>query len=213
MTKRYGQFCGLAHALELVGARWSMLIVRDLLTGPKRFTDLEDGLPGIPTNVLSGRLRELEEAGIVTRRLRPRPEGGVAYELTDYGRRLEGPLAALGLWGAQSLGPPEPGTFVSLEALGLALRGVFRPEAAGRSRIYAVEVDGRRLVVTAGAAGLAIGDSNADPDVVITADDPGTLLALLRGELSLDDAVAGGRVGLRGPKADARRFFTLFRLG
>src|SRR5438105_14626994 len=102
-ARTYGQFCGLARALELVGERWALLIVRDLLVGPKRFTDLRRGLPRIPTNVLSTRLKELEHNGIVRRRLLPRPASGVVYELTEHGRELEDIVLRLGLWGAATL--------------------------------------------------------------------------------------------------------------
>ena len=90
MAKRaYGQYCGLARALEMVGERWAILILRDLMVGPRRYTDLRHGLPRIPTNILAARLRELEDSGLVARRILPRPSGAVVYELTDYGRGLE----------------------------------------------------------------------------------------------------------------------------
>src|SRR2546423_6072869 len=107
-SRRYGQFCGLARALELVGERWALLIVRDLLVGARRFTDLRQGLPRIPTNVLADRLKELEQAGIVRRRVLPRPAASVVYELTAYGSELDEVVLRLGLWGAQSLGEPRP---------------------------------------------------------------------------------------------------------
>src|SRR5262245_44522021 len=128
--RTYAQYCGLAYALDLVGERWALLIVRDLLMAPKRFTDLQRGLPGIPTNVLSARLKELEEDGIVLRRVLPRPATGVAYDLTEYGRGLEDVVLRLGLWGARSLGEPRPGDVVTPAALVVALRASFRPEAA-----------------------------------------------------------------------------------
>src|SRR5688572_3869489 len=104
MGKRaYGQFCGVARAVEMVGERWAMLIVRDLLVSPKRYTDLREGLPRIPTNILSVRLKELEDAGVVRRRVLPRPSGSVVYALTDYGTELEDIVLALGRWGAKSL--------------------------------------------------------------------------------------------------------------
>src|SRR3981189_2283805 len=95
-ARSYGQYCGLARALELVGERWALLIVRDLLVGPRRFTDLRQGLPRIPTNVLSDRLTELEQSGIIRRRVLPRPSGSVVYELTEYGSRLEDAVLRLG---------------------------------------------------------------------------------------------------------------------
>src|SRR5919198_4121426 len=129
-ARRFGQYCGLARALELVGERWALLVVRDLLLGPKRYTDLSRGLPRIPTNVLAARLRELEEAGVVQRRLLPRPAGSVVYELTAYGQELEDIVLRLGRWGARSLGEPRPEDVLTADSLVLALRATFRPEAA-----------------------------------------------------------------------------------
>src|SRR4029450_10625952 len=97
--RSYGKVCGLAHALELVGERWALVLVSDLIRGPKRFSDLQRGQPRIPANVLSPPLQELEEAGIARRRALPRPATGVGYELTEYGRDLEDVVLRLGLWG------------------------------------------------------------------------------------------------------------------
>ena len=106
MAKHYDQYCPIAHALELVGERWSLLIVRELLHGPKRYTDLAANLPGIGTNILAARLRDLERNGVVTRRTLPPPAASKVYELTDYGRELRPAMRELALWGARSLGPP-----------------------------------------------------------------------------------------------------------
>jgi DNA-binding HxlR family transcriptional regulator len=134
MTKRaYGQFCGLVRALEIVGERWALLIVRDLLVAPKRFTDLRQGLPRIPTNILSLRLRELEAAGVVRRRVLPRPSGAVVYELTDHGNALEDVVLRLGRWGAKSLGEPGPEDIVTVDSLVMAMRSTFHPEACDTS--------------------------------------------------------------------------------
>jgi DNA-binding HxlR family transcriptional regulator len=131
MTSRsYDQFCGIARALDLVGERWGLLIVRDLVLGPKRFTDLRRGLPGIGTNVLAARLKELERGGVVARRTLPPPAASTIYELTDYGRALEGPLLALGRWGARSMGARQPAQTLRSEWFGVALKAFFRPEAA-----------------------------------------------------------------------------------
>jgi DNA-binding HxlR family transcriptional regulator len=131
MTSRsYDQFCGIARALDLVGERWALLVIRDLVLGPKRFTDLRRGLPGIGTNVLAARLKELERAGVVQRRTLPPPAASAVYELTDYGRELEGPLLALGRWGAKSLDRPDAGESLRSEWLAVALKAFFRPEAA-----------------------------------------------------------------------------------
>src|SRR5919204_6019261 len=131
MTSRsYEQFCGVARALDLVGERWALLVVRDLLLGPKRFTDLRRGLPGIGTNVLAARLKELERAGVVRRSTLPPPAASSVYELTDYGRELEEILLALGRWGAKTMGQREPGLALRSEWLALALKAFFRREAA-----------------------------------------------------------------------------------
>jgi DNA-binding HxlR family transcriptional regulator len=106
MRKHYGQYCPLAHTLDLVGDRWALLIVRELMHGPKRYTDLVDHLPGMGTNSLAARLRDLEDAGVVSKRTLPPPAASRVYELTDYGQALKPALRELALWGARSLGPP-----------------------------------------------------------------------------------------------------------
>jgi DNA-binding HxlR family transcriptional regulator len=106
MRKRYDQYCPVAHALDLVGERWALLVVRELMHGPKRYTDLADHLPGIGTNILASRLRDLEACGIVTKRTLPPPAASRVYELTEYGRELRTVMRELALWGARSLGPP-----------------------------------------------------------------------------------------------------------
>jgi DNA-binding HxlR family transcriptional regulator len=135
VRRSYGQYCGFARALELVGERWALLIVRDLLVGPKRFSEIERGLPGIPTNILTARLNELEDSGLVRRRLLERPAKGVVYELTDDGRALEEPVMAIGRWGAQRLGNPRPDEVVTEDSIAMALRTTFRPEAARKARL------------------------------------------------------------------------------
>jgi DNA-binding HxlR family transcriptional regulator len=106
MVKRYEQYCPMAHALDLVGDRWALLVVRELMHGPKRYTDLVDHLPGIGTNILAARLRDLERNGVVTRRTLPPPAASKVYELSEYGRELRPAMHELAMWGARSLGPP-----------------------------------------------------------------------------------------------------------
>ena len=106
MAKRYEQYCPMAHALDLVGDRWTLLVIRELMHGPKRYTDLVDHLHGIGTNILAARLRDLETNGIVARRILPPPAASKVYELTDYGRELKPAMRELAVWGARSLGPP-----------------------------------------------------------------------------------------------------------
>ncbi len=106
MARRYEQYCPMAHALDLVGDRWALLVIRELMHGPKRYTDLVEHLHGIGTNILAARLRDLEAHGVVSRRTLPPPAASKIYELTDYGRELRPAMRELALWGARSLGPP-----------------------------------------------------------------------------------------------------------
>jgi DNA-binding HxlR family transcriptional regulator len=101
VAKKYDQYCPMAHALDMVGDRWELLIVRELLPGPKRYTDLAEGLPGIGTNILAARLRDLEKCGVITKKTLPPPAASRVYELTDYGRGLRSVLRELALWGAR----------------------------------------------------------------------------------------------------------------
>jgi DNA-binding HxlR family transcriptional regulator len=202
--RSYGQFCGLARALDLVGERWAFLVVRELALGPKRFKDLADGLPGVSTNILASRLRQLERNGIVERRVLPPPAASSVYELTEYGRDLEPAMLALGRWGARSLGPRGERVLRS-HWLALALKGMFRPEAAdGRARTYEIRLsDGsfvarvrkRAVDVTAGAA--------EDADLVLEADDDGLVALLMTG------STEGVRV-LDGASSELDRFVELF---
>jgi DNA-binding HxlR family transcriptional regulator/putative sterol carrier protein len=212
--KGFGQICGLARALEIVGERWALLIVRDLVAGPKRFTDLRRGLPRIPTNVLSSRLKELERDGIVRRRTLPPPAASAVYELTEYGLELDEVMLRLGLWGARSLGPPEEGAVMTADGMMMAMRATFRPEAAeGLDAVYELRlgdvtlhaaVDEGRVVTASGPA--------EDPDVVLETS-PADLAALLSGELEPKEAVAAGRLRARGEPALLAPFAELFRIG
>jgi len=126
-SRSYGQYCGVTTAVELIGERWAMLIVRDLLVGPRRYTDLKQGLPRIPTNILSVRLKELQDGGVVRRV--PLKNCGLVYELTEYGRELEPIVLALGRWGFQQMGEPGPDDIVTADSLTMALRTAFRADA------------------------------------------------------------------------------------
>jgi DNA-binding HxlR family transcriptional regulator len=205
-TRTYAQYCGLAHALELVGERWALLVIRDLLAGPKRFTDLRRGLPRIPTNVLSARLKQLEQDGIVQRQVLPRPASGVAYELTDYGQELRAPLVCLLMWGMKTLGDPRPEDTISADSLIMGLREfIFRPDA-GRGLHATFELHFRGIVIHArvddGALEIAEGPA-ANPDLTIETE---ALRALLAGEARADD------VRLSGDAALLDRFVAAFQL-
>src|ERR671930_713404 len=142
MARKFDQYCPMAHALSLVGERWSLLIARELLHGPKRYTDLANGLPGIGTNILAARLRELEDCGVVQKRRLPPPAASTVYELTEYGSGLSEPLYALARWGARTLGPPGPDDELYPEWGVNAFAALFEPEAArGVTETYVLKID------------------------------------------------------------------------
>jgi DNA-binding HxlR family transcriptional regulator len=207
-TKRtYGDRCGIARALDLVGERWALLVVRELLLGPKRFTDLRDGLPHMSPDVLSQRLRDLEAAGVLHRRTLAPPAGSRVYELTDWGLELEPVLLRLGRWGSQAPVASEEAA-LGVDAAVLALKTLFDSEAADGVEL-AVELvldeqpfsarvaDGRFSVARGGF------DGASSPDATILTD-PGTLAAVLwHGRDRRALAIGGDR-------ATAERFLGLF---
>lgn len=213
VKRQYGQFCGFARAMEVVGERWAMLIIRDLLVGPKRFGELQRGLPKIPTNILTARLKELEGAGVLQRRASGQPGGGLLYELTAVGQELEAPVLALGRWGARNfLDEPRPDEVVTHDSMVMALRTTFRPEAADglratyELRMGPIVVHGRvadgRLHAGAGPAEHA--------DVVIEGGP--ALKSVMAQELSPQEAVDRHLVKLTGDASLFDRFPLLFRI-
>jgi DNA-binding HxlR family transcriptional regulator len=212
-ARSYGQFCGFARALEVVGERWALMIIRDLLVGPKRFSDLHRGLPGIPTNVLTQRLKELEEGGVVQRMVLPRPDRGVAYELTPYGLELQDVVFALGRWGAKNLDAPRDGETITVDSIITAMRTTFTPDAArdvkatfelrmGPVTVH-VGVDRGKLDVVQGPANGA--------DLVIEAGPQ--LKALMSGEMSPAEALKSGAVRVHGNRRLLTTFAEIFRIG
>ncbi|HVZ14095.1 MAG TPA: winged helix-turn-helix transcriptional regulator [Bauldia sp.] len=129
-ARRYDQFCPVADALDIVGERWALLVVRELLLGPKRFVDLEAGLPGAGTNTLTTRLNELERGGVIVRRRLPPPSATMVYELTEWGRGLEPIVYAIARWAAPRLGSQQPRYPIRATWLGVALTAFYRREAA-----------------------------------------------------------------------------------
>lgn len=211
-SRTYGQYCGLARAVEILGERWGLLVVRDLLVAPKRFTDLQRGLPGIPSNVLTARLKELEHWGVVHRRVLPRPEGSVVYELTEYGRELEEAVVLFGRWGAKSLGVPRPDEVITTDSMVMALRSTFRPASADglrasyELRLGEVIVHARvhDATVDVGAGELAGADLSIEAGPAIR--------ALMAGEIAPHDAIATGAVRIKGKPQLLARFAEIFRI-
>jgi DNA-binding HxlR family transcriptional regulator len=168
MHKRYDLYCPVAHALGLVGERWALLVVLELMHGPKRYTDLADQLPGIGTNILASRLRDLEQHGIVAKRTLPPPAASRVYELTEYGRGLKPAIRELALWGARSLGPPSDEDDLFPGWLANALDTVLAPLAPPGRFEFRVGDE---------VASLVDGDARSgpvdDPDVVVEGDPEG----------------------------------------
>src|ERR687895_1683904 len=127
--RTYDDGCAAAHALDLIGERWALLVVRELVLGPKRFTDLRAGMPHASPNVLAQRLRELEGAGVVRRRKLPPPAASRVYELTEWGMELEPVILGLGRWGARSPSKPSDAA-IGVDSLILSFRTMFDPQAA-----------------------------------------------------------------------------------
>jgi DNA-binding HxlR family transcriptional regulator len=210
--RAYGQFCGVARALEIVGDRWALMIVRDLLVGPKRFSDLCTGLPKIPTNVLTTRLKQLEAAGVAARRALPRPAGGVVYELTPRGRELESAVVAIGRWGAKLLDAPRDGEVVTVDSLAMALRTTFRPEAAGDlSARYELHVGNIVVHAIVGGSRVTVGRGPIEDADLTLASTP-ALKDLMSGEMTPRQALASGAVRIRGNRRLFDRFAKIFRI-
>jgi DNA-binding HxlR family transcriptional regulator len=209
ITERgYGQFCGLARAVEVVGERWGLLILRDLLVGPRTRAGLQHGLPRIPAGVLGTRLREFVRDGLVTEQ--DGADGPVEYHLTEYGRELDEAVLALGRWGARMLGAPRPGEIVTGAVLAAAMRTTFDPVAArGLTASFEIRVADTfcRLRITDGAL-RATDEPMPEADLSLR---PGTALTpLLSGALDPAEAIASGQVSIGGDPALLTTFTKLF---
>jgi DNA-binding HxlR family transcriptional regulator len=207
--RTYGDPCGVARALDAIGERWALLVVRELLLGPKRFSALHRGLGAVSQNVLAQRLRELEADGIVRRRRLGPPAGSWVYELTEEGSALEPVLVALGRWGRSR--PMTSDSELSVDALVLALETTFDPTAAGDLEASLdLHVDDDQLEVTVAGGRLAVTRASAkDPDATLRTDVP-TLRELAFRKRRLDDATAAGAAAIEGDRAAVQRLLDAF---
>lgn len=209
-ARDYGQYCGVTQALELVGERWALLIVRDLLVGPRRYGELAGGLPRIPTNVLATRLKELQAAGVVRRVPRLRV---VVYELTPYGHELEPVVRALGAWGFKAMGEPRVEQIITPDSMTMALRTAFRPDVARTlpTTAYLARIGPAELVVRVDGTALDVERGDGAVDLAFAAG-PG-IRQLISGELAPERAIETGVVEVLHGRGDLLgRFATTFHL-
>ena len=210
--RTYCDGCAAAHALDIIGERWALLVVRELLLGPKRFTDLRAGLPAVSPNVLAQRLRELERAGVLRRRKLPPPAASKVYELTEWGMELEPVIVRLGRWGARSPSKPRDAA-LGVDSLVLSFRTMFAPHTAeglrasyelrlGEDVFMAVVDDGRFEIARASAEKV---DATIETDAA-------TLAALVYEGRELAEALRAGEVKIEGDEAAVERFVRLFPL-
>ena len=200
-NRSYGDACGIARALDVVGERWALLVVRELLLGPQRFSDLRRALARASSNLVADRLRELETRGVIGRRRLPPPASSTVYELTEWGRELEPIVLALGTWGLRVPLPAEPTTLSATSVL-IYLRCAGRPT---RAATYRVELDDRVWTVRteAGAVQVEVGEPAAPEASIRT--DPKAFNALLEDPVSLDAAISDGTASVSGHLPALRR--------
>ena len=213
--RSYDQYCAVARGLDVIGERWTLLIVRDLLLGPKRYKDLLEGLPGIGTNLLADRLHEMERLGLIERTVLPPPAGSSVYQLTEAGQGLEPALMALGRWGARYLpGGPKKTDVLVPRAYFVAIRAAFKPELAqglretyefriGDLGVFEVRVEDGKAVTAERQA--------SNPDAVFSMDVE-ALNSLLFQVLSPAKAIASGQVTVKGDADALERFIKIFAL-
>jgi DNA-binding HxlR family transcriptional regulator len=205
--RSYRDACPIARALDAIGERWALLVVRELLLGPQRFSDLRRALPGASSNMLTDRLRELEDRGLVRRRRLPPPAASSVYELTDRGCELEPVLDALGTWGAAQP-PPADGSLTSTSVL-LFLRGSARAHADPPRETFRVQLDDRVWTISSPEGRIEIQPQDASsPDASLNGN-ASTLNALLFDPAGLDAAIASGAVSADGDLDALRRLLAV----
>ena len=210
-TRSYNQLCGLAIALDIVGERWTMLIIRELIGGPQRFTDLMVGLPGISTNLLTERLKGLEQQGVIARRTLPPPAASTVYTLTPVGQALKPTLLELGNWGSQFVGEADAACqMLHLGSYTLTPQTFFRPALAqGLDKTYALHIGGETQTVRIVAGTIDVWQGEpAHPDMALHAEVP-VYLGLLTRQIDPQAALTDGLVCVDGDEAELFRYIML----
>jgi DNA-binding HxlR family transcriptional regulator len=204
VRRSYDQYCAVAKTLDVIGERWTLLILRDLVhLGPRRFSDLRDALPGMGANLLTERLRHLEREGLVRRRRLRSPGRGVVYELTELGAGLERTIIELGRWGGSFMAERSAGDVFFPSGHISAIRATFRgADARGVHARYEFRVDGEsfRVEVDDGAVAAGLGEASS-PDLVIVTDLATSIDLMLR-RTKPRDAIRSGAVAINGSLED-----------
>jgi DNA-binding HxlR family transcriptional regulator len=200
MAKRsYNEYCGLAAALDALGERWTMLIMRELLMGPKRFTDLLNGLPGIGTGLLTQRLRELEDANIAERAVLPPPAASVVYQLTADGEKLRTALLELTRWGMRRLGPPTPDQHISTNQLAFAVAARFNPTSSPTvDGTYELRVESQTFQFAIDNGHIEIHSGRVNTPRAVLTTTMANLVAFNNGTASVEEALGTGSMTVEG---------------
>lgn len=212
MTHRsYNQYCGLSYALDMIGERWTLLIVRELIAGPHRFKDLLEGLPGISTNLLTERLRTLEQQGMIRRRTLPPPAGSAVYELTSVGQALESALLELGKWGSQFIPPSMEGVSVlHIGSYALTLKTFFRPELAQEiDETYQLNIGDEVLQAQIKAGQINVQQGQPWKADLVLHSDIQSFLELFSRQLQPEQAISSGRILIEGDPSALRRLLRI----
>jgi DNA-binding HxlR family transcriptional regulator/putative sterol carrier protein len=208
---RYQQYCALARALDVVGNRWTLLIIRELRPGPRRFTDLVDGLPGISRKLLTERLRDLERDGVITRRQLPPPIARQVYELTEEGRDLATAMAPLIAWGARRLGERRPGEFFSPRGPAVAMVGLADRDAAkGVRETYQYVAGDEAFYFVVDDGSIELHDGRTEDAAVVVTMDEDTWANVASGRMTTSSAVAAGALTVAGDPQARERLRRIF---
>ncbi|GAS90253.1 winged helix-turn-helix transcriptional regulator [Mycolicibacterium brisbanense] len=214
MAKRsYDEYCGLAVALDLLGERWTMLILRELMMGPKRFTDLQVGLPGIGTGLLTQRLRELEDATVIEKAVLPPPAASTVYQLTADGEALRAPLLGLTRWGLRRMGTPTEGQTANVNLLAFAMAARFNPRSSpAADGIYELRLGDSTFQFTIADGDIQIQSGHAQHALAVITTDMATLIAINNGAATLNDALSDQTLTVEGDPAAIASLADAFEL-
>ena len=207
-ARSYGQYCAVAKSLDVVGDRWTLLVVRELLVGPRRYGDLLAGLAPIATDILASRLRDLEAHGLVHKRTLPKPASTTVYELTDDGRALEDVINAFARWGRHLIETRQPDDVVRPEWLIRAVRAYVRTDRTGPPVTVRLVTPEGRTTVLIGPDTVDVADDDAPADVTLTG--TAETLAAAMDPARVVDLVTSGALSIEGKPRDVRRVGALF---